>query len=76
MEVVPDGVIDEPLLRFRLAARLVLEHHVVVPPPLHLEAWVLLARQKQRVPSYHLRRRLRSAHARALPNSGGSKFSQ
>ena len=38
VEVIADGVIDHGLLRLGLAARLVLEYHVVVPPPLHL-AW-------------------------------------
>jgi len=36
MEVIPDGVVDEPLLRLGLPPRLVLEDHIVVPPPLHL----------------------------------------
>ena len=37
VEVGADGVVDEPLLFRGLPARLVLEHHVVVPPPLHRE---------------------------------------
>lgn len=32
VEVVADGVVDEALLRLGLPARLVLEHHVIVPP--------------------------------------------
>ena len=36
VEVVADGVVDEPLLVLWLIPRLVAEHDVVVPPPLDL----------------------------------------
>lgn len=32
VEVIADGVVDEALLRLRLAACLVLEHHIIIPP--------------------------------------------
>ena len=36
MEVIPDGIIDEPLLGLGLVSHLVLENHIIVPLPLNL----------------------------------------
>jgi hypothetical protein len=48
----PDGVIDEALLLFGRAAVLILEHHIVVPPPFHAKVELLVWRRlHQRVPA-------------------------
>ena len=38
MKVISYGVVDHGFLGLRLAARLVFEHHVIIPSPLYLQA--------------------------------------
>ena len=43
VKIITDSVIDEALLCFGLSARLVAEHHIIIPSPLDLSPAVTFA---------------------------------